>query len=234
MGKRSYRQFCGLAASLDVVGERWALLIVRDLVPGPRRFSDLLDGLPGLSTDLLTERLRALESAGALEQRRIRHPAPAQLYALTPRGDELAAIAGALAQWGMPLLPSPSAAQAAGYRREPRWALQAMARRYRGGLPVGEYRLSVDDDDLRVDVGVDGARVRYGHGEGDPQMHLVCSAAAFFDHLGRAAARAGGRAPRTDGGRGRLLVGTDEVVDAFFGALPAPSTRPPRGGGPQH
>lgn len=228
MGKRSYRQYCGLAASLDVVGERWALLIVRDLVPGPRRFSDLLAGLPGLATDVLTERLRALEAAGAVEQRRVKHPVPAQLYALTERGEELAAIAGTLAQWGMPLLPPPSAAEAAGYRREPRWALQAMARRYRGGLPHGEYRLTIGDDELRVDVADGRARVRYGHGEGAPTMHLVCSDEVFFDHVGRAAAAAAGRSPRAAGKRGVVVVGSDAEVDAFFAALPAPATAPRR------
>ncbi len=228
MAKRSYRQYCGLAASLDVVGERWALLIVRDLVPGPRRFSDLLAGLPGLATDVLTERLRALEAAGAVEQRRVKHPVPAQLYALTERGEELAGIAGTLAQWGMPLLPPPSAAEAAGYRREPRWALQAMARRYRGGLPDGEYRFTIGDDELRVDVGDGRARVRYGHGEGAPRTHLMCSDAGFFDHIGRAAAAAAGRPLRAGARRGTVVVGSDADLDAFFAALPAPVTGPRR------
>ncbi len=228
MGKRSYRQYCGLAAALDVVGERWALLIVRDLVPGPRRFSDLLGGLPGLATDVLTDRLRALEAAGAVEVRRVKHPAPAQLYALTSRGEELAGIAGALALWGMPLLPSPAGAQEAGYRREPRWALQAMVRRYRGGLPDGEYRFTIADDELRVEVAGERATVRYGHGEGEPRIHLVGAPAAFFDRVGRAAATAAGRVPRAGTRSGAVVAGTDADVDAFFAAMPAPSTAPPR------
>ena len=75
MTKRTYQQYCGLAAALDVVGERWALLIVRDLAPGPRRFTDLLEGLPGIATDMLAERLRALEAAGAVTKVEMIDPA---------------------------------------------------------------------------------------------------------------------------------------------------------------
>ena len=64
VARRSYRQFCGLAAALDVVGERWALLVVRDLTPGPRRFSDLFAGLPGIATDVLTDRLPLTRGGG--------------------------------------------------------------------------------------------------------------------------------------------------------------------------
>ena len=83
MARRSYHQYCGLAAALDVVGERWALLIIRDLAPGPRRFTDLFAGLPGIATDVLADRLRSLEAAGAVRLRAIRHPVPAKLYELT-------------------------------------------------------------------------------------------------------------------------------------------------------
>ena len=113
MAKRSYSQYCGLAAALDVIGERWALLIVRDLVPGPRRFTDLFDGLPGISTDLLTDRLRSLETAGAVRRREVRTPVPAQLYELTDRGLELARLAGQLADGEHPCCPtSPTPATA--------------------------------------------------------------------------------------------------------------------------
>ena len=91
-----------------MVGQRWALLIVRDLVPGPRRFTDLFDGLPGISTDLLTERLRSLEDAGAVRQRAVRSPAPANLYELTERGRDLAKLAGEMARgaWSCYRLPT--------------------------------------------------------------------------------------------------------------------------------
>lgn len=180
MAKRSYHQYCGLAVALDVVGERWAMLVVRDLVPGPRRFKDLFDGLPGIATDVLAERLRGLEAAGAVEQLELRHPVPAKVYALTERGHELARIGGDLAAWGMPLLPPARSGAGGDYRTNPRWALQAMTRRYRGGLGEGEYRWTIGDDELRVEISGDAATIGYGHGEGDPLLDVRCTPRAFF------------------------------------------------------
>ena len=96
--RRSYDQACPVAHALDVVGERWTLLIVRDLMFGPLRFTDLRRGLPGLAPNLLSERLRSLGAAGILE--RIRFPIGAterSVYALTPRGRELAPVVHELA-----------------------------------------------------------------------------------------------------------------------------------------
>jgi DNA-binding HxlR family transcriptional regulator len=180
MAKRSYQQYCGLAAALDVVGERWALLLVRDLAPGPRRFTDLFNGLPGISTDMLADRLRSLEAAGAVELTEIRHPVPAKVYGLTDRGRKLARIAGDLADWGMPLLPAPTSPAGASFRKDPRWALQTMALHYRGGLNGGEYRFTVGDDALRVDVDAEGATVGYGHGSGTPELAVRCSERSFY------------------------------------------------------
>ncbi len=145
MGKRSYAQYCGLAAALDVIGERWALFVVRDLAPGPRRFTDLFDGLPGISTDLLTDRLRSLETAGAVRRREVRTPVPAQLYELTDRGFELARLAGQLARWGAPLLPDLGDADDRVVNA--RWILQSRASRYRGGLPDGDVHFLIDGTD---------------------------------------------------------------------------------------
>ena len=75
MKNRTYNQYCGLAYALEIVGERWTLLIVRELVAGPRRFKDLLEGLPGVSTNLLAERLQHLEQQGLIQRRVL--PAPA-------------------------------------------------------------------------------------------------------------------------------------------------------------
>ena len=72
---RTYGQYCGLARALDLVGERWALLVVRELVLGPKRFTDLLDGLPGISTNILATRLRQLERAGVVARNRLPPPA---------------------------------------------------------------------------------------------------------------------------------------------------------------
>lgn len=179
MGTRSYRQYCGLAAALDVVGQRWALLIVRDLVPGPRRFTDLFAGLPGISTDLLTDRLRSLEAAGAVRQREVRNPAPANLYELTERGFDLARLAGGLARWGSPLLPPPE--EATDLLSKANWTLQQRASRYAGGLPDGDIHITLDDtDELTISVSGERCRLRYGHHGTDPLLTIQSSTESFL------------------------------------------------------
>jgi DNA-binding HxlR family transcriptional regulator len=98
--KRRYRERSGLAAALDVVGERWTLLIVRELLRAPRRYGELLEALPGIGTNLLVNRLRDLEAAGVIG--RVLAPAPqaAVVYELTDRGRALKPTIAALQAWG--------------------------------------------------------------------------------------------------------------------------------------
>jgi DNA-binding HxlR family transcriptional regulator len=105
--RRDYGQFCAIAGALDVVGERWTLLIVRDLLLGPKRYTDLREGLPGIATDLLTARLRTLEDAGLVGRRTLPRPAPAAVYELTDRGRLLAPALAALARVGFGLIGAP-------------------------------------------------------------------------------------------------------------------------------
>src|SRR3989442_14093255 len=100
MPKHLYQQYCALARALDVAGDRWTLLIVRELAPGPRRFPDLLDGLPGISRKLLTERLRALERDRVAARRELPPPAARQVYELTDDGRDLATAMAPLIAWG--------------------------------------------------------------------------------------------------------------------------------------
>ena len=100
MPEHGYQQYCALARALDVAGDRWTLLIVRELTPGPRRFTDLVDGLPGISRKLLTERLRALEGEGIVARRELEPPAARQVYGLTDDGRDLAHAMAALIAWG--------------------------------------------------------------------------------------------------------------------------------------
>jgi DNA-binding HxlR family transcriptional regulator len=86
VSQRRYHQFCPLAKALDVIGERWTLLIVRELLSGPKRYTDLRQGLPGLATDLLATRLRDLQQAGVIDRREVPPPTPATVYELTQRG----------------------------------------------------------------------------------------------------------------------------------------------------
>jgi DNA-binding HxlR family transcriptional regulator len=99
-GKRTYGDPCGIARALDVVGERWALLVVRELLLGPKRFTDLRQGLPHLSPDVLSQRLRELEQAGVLRRGKLPPPIAAQVYELTDRGRELEPIVLGLGRWG--------------------------------------------------------------------------------------------------------------------------------------
>ena len=123
MPEHRYSQYCALARALDVAGDRWTLLIVRELAPGPRRFTDLIDGLPGISRPLLTERLRTLEHEGVVARQELPPPAARQVYALTDDGRDLAEAMAGLIAWGARRLGD----------REPaddfraRWAALAMA-----------------------------------------------------------------------------------------------------------
>jgi len=105
MTSRSYQQYCGLAYALDIVGERWTLLIIRELISGPRRFKDLLDGLRGISTNLLAERLKALVEQGLLLQHTLPPPAGSTVYELTPLGRSLEPTLLELGRWGSQFVP---------------------------------------------------------------------------------------------------------------------------------
>jgi len=89
---RSYGQSCGVAKALDLLGERWTLLIVRELLQGPSRYTDLRNGLPGIATNLLAERLRELEEAGVVLREEAPPPIATALYSLTDRGQELQSV----------------------------------------------------------------------------------------------------------------------------------------------
>lgn len=105
MKSRSYGQYCGLAHALDVVGERWSLLVIRELMTGPKRFKDLLLRLPGISTNLLTRRLKHLKAHGLIESRALAPPASTVAYALTYRGLELQPVLITLTRWGYRRMP---------------------------------------------------------------------------------------------------------------------------------
>ena len=100
MGKRTYGEACRFAHALDLVGERWSLLVVRELLLGPKRFTDLRHGLPNASTNILSERLRDLEAGGVIVHRKLPPPASASVYELTEWGRELEPVVTKLGAWG--------------------------------------------------------------------------------------------------------------------------------------
>ncbi len=112
-----------MARALDVVGDRWALLVVRELLLGPRRYTDLVEGLPGVGTNVLSTRLRDLEAGGIIERTRVPAPTPAVLYQLTDDGRDLRPVLDALAVWGTRRLTRPTSDQAV----EPRWFVLSLA-----------------------------------------------------------------------------------------------------------
>ena len=120
MAKR-YRQYCPIAHALGLVGERWALLIVRNLMHGPQRYSDLAGALPGIGTNILAARLRDLEASGIVRKHRLPPPAASQVYELTDYGARLKPVLRQLAQWGAESLGPPDDAEL-----DPGWLVRAL------------------------------------------------------------------------------------------------------------
>jgi len=149
--RRSYEQACTLARTLDVVGERWTLLLIRELMLGPRRFTDLLDGLPGIGRNLLAARLRHLESEGLVEKGRLPPPAASQVYELTDDGRALGPAMAELGRWGIERLDRPP--RRYGFR--PGWAVFPLAYMADTGAAKGvreiyEFRIEGETFHLRV------------------------------------------------------------------------------------
>jgi DNA-binding HxlR family transcriptional regulator len=100
VAKRSYNQYCAVARGLDVIGDRWTLLLVRELLLGPKRYGDLLAASPGMGTNLLADRLREMEAGGLVERVTLPPPAGSAVYRLTDAGAALEPVLGALGRWG--------------------------------------------------------------------------------------------------------------------------------------
>jgi DNA-binding HxlR family transcriptional regulator len=105
--RKSYDQYCPVAHALDLVGERWALLVVRELMRGPKRYTDLVEHLPGIGTNILASRLRALEEHGIVAKRTLPPPAASRVYELTEYGRALRTVLRELALWGARSLGPP-------------------------------------------------------------------------------------------------------------------------------
>lgn len=162
LSERSYRQYCGVARALDLVGERWALLVIRELVLGPKRFTDLREGLPGIASNVLTDRLRQLERDGVVARRRLPPPAASTVYELTDYGQELVPVMLALGRWGASTMGARAPEQA--IRSE--WLALALKAFYEPapglaktiGLDLAgtQFTLRLDAGSLGVAPGVDG------------------------------------------------------------------------------
>jgi len=178
--KRSYQDACRFAHALDLVGERWALLIVRELLLGPKRFTDLRGGLPHASTNILSERLRELEHNAIVRRRKLPPPAASSVYELTEWGRELEPIVTRLGAWGA-RSPIPPDAQEIGVDS----IVLALGSLFDPDAAAGieaSYDLQIGEDRFRVDVG--GDKVELGRSEvGDAETTLAVADAAAMAAL---------------------------------------------------
>lgn len=165
---RSYGQYCALARGLDVVGDRWTLLIVRELLSlGPSRYAELQRGLPGIATNLLATRLRELEAAGLVARRQLPRPASAVVFELTPRGAALEGTLRELVKWGAPMMspPSPTEEFRAHWLQLP---LRGLCRDNAPGSAPQVVRVGSLDDGCDITVGGGSVEVTASTTSADP------------------------------------------------------------------
>jgi DNA-binding HxlR family transcriptional regulator len=204
---RSYAQHCGLARALDVVGERWTLLIVRELMAGPRRYTELADGLVTVPSNILSSRLRDMEENDLVRRRRL--PAPATsvvVYELSEHGESLGTAVIELARWGMRTLPPTTE----GRPFRAHWLVLALRARFDRDAAVGvteSYELRIEGDEAVAFDVVDGdGRARIG-AAADPAARITADADTLAALSGGAidAAEAQSRGARIEGDAAALL-----------------------------
>jgi DNA-binding HxlR family transcriptional regulator len=175
---RTYDQYCPVARALELVGERWTLLVARELLLGPRRFTDLMAGLPGISANVLAGRLKDLEQEGMVARRTLPPPAASAVYELTPEAAGLVSVLATMAEWGMTMLGEPRAQDEV--RGE--WivlglAVTAPAPDVAGGTT---YELHIDGEVLHVQVREGNLQPHHGPAD-DPDAVLTMDAMALAD-----------------------------------------------------
>jgi DNA-binding HxlR family transcriptional regulator len=167
-----YSQYCPIACSLGLVGERWTLLVVRELMHGPKRYTDLVDGLHGIGTNILAVRLKELEAAGLVERRKLPPPAASTVYELTPTGQQLRPVLHELSRFGARLMgPPPLDAL------EPGWLVHALDLSLSPISPTGRLAFRIGDEEASL---VDGV-ARPGLVD-DPDVFVESDAIGFY-HL---------------------------------------------------
>jgi DNA-binding HxlR family transcriptional regulator len=193
---KSYSHYCGLARALDVIGDRWTLLIVRELlVRGPSRYTDLQHGLPGIATNMLANRLREMEDAGLLRRRESPLPLAVTLFELTPRGEALEDAISALGRWAGPLMAEPRSDD----ELRTHWYALPIRLYFEDARPTAppvtlavDMKLSDTEPPLVVEIGGGTVRTRIGALE-DADAVLEGAPAAVMDLLSGRIALAGAR-----------------------------------------
>ncbi|MER5475976.1 helix-turn-helix domain-containing protein [Streptomyces sp. NPDC002734] len=167
--RRSYDQYCSAARALDLVGDRWTLLIVRELLAGPRRYTDLHADLPGVSTDMLATRLRDMERDGLLARRRLAPPGNASVYELTSRGRELTGVLHALGQWGAGELGDRGPTDAV----RAHWFALPLLRALEAAGVRGVVQVSLEEGEFHLHAGsAEGPVYGIGAAPGEPDLRL--------------------------------------------------------------
>jgi DNA-binding HxlR family transcriptional regulator len=194
--RRLYCQRCPVARALDQVGERWTLLLVRELMIGPRRFKDILDGLPGIGTNLLTSRLRELERAGIVARRVLPAPAGSTVYELTGLGRGLEPVVFALGKWGRQFMDEPIPGEVS----KPGWFMVGLRAMFRPDAVPGlaaRYELRIDGETFEVEIRDGAIHVAPGPAT-NPDLTLTTDLASLIrlvsGELTPAAALRGGKA----------------------------------------
>jgi len=217
VSRRTYDQYCGLARALDILGERWTMLVIRELLTGPKRFSDLMGGLPGVGANALSGRLKALESDGLVAKRRLPPPAASTVYDLTERGRALDPVVTELIRWGVDLLGQPAATD----RFHPRWMVTTMRALVDRDLTIGmrrSYRLQVDADVFTIRLNDGELEVFQGEG-GRADLALSTDSDTVL------AVGAGDLSPQEAIQQGRIAVDSGDVEEAlaFVGMIRLPA-----------
>jgi DNA-binding HxlR family transcriptional regulator len=215
--KRSYGDRCGVARALDLVGERWALLVVRELLLGAKRFTDLRAGLPHVSPDTLAQRLRELEEAGIVRRSKLPPPAGSRVYELTERGQELEPVVLALGRFGS-VAPFPPGEAEIGVDAVVLALKSLFAASAADGLSatydlrLGDQHFSVRVDDDRLEVGRGSAPAPDATIQTDPG-----TLATVLWH--------GRGAPDAQRSGDLAIEGDRQAVTRFLGLFPLPGSR---------
>jgi DNA-binding HxlR family transcriptional regulator len=221
-GVKGYHQYCPVAHALDQVGDRWELLIVRELMLGQRRYTDLAEALPGIGSNVLTTRLRELEAGGIVRKTKLPPPFAVSVYELTDRGRELDVVLRALAQWGARTLGAPAP--------EDCWSMYAVHVRFRPEAAVdGSYEIRFVEGET-ISLQVAGSElVAMKLPADDPTLVVEAAPEALHAVIGGAVSAGEAVAD----GRVRLLVGTEqELGDLVAMFAPEDAVRAPSAASP--
>jgi DNA-binding HxlR family transcriptional regulator len=198
---KRFDQYCPMAHALSLVGERWSLLIVRELLHGPKRYTDLVQGLPGIGTNILAARLRELEHCGVIQKRKLPPPAASTVYELTEYGSGLNEALYALARWGARSLGPPTADD----ELYPEWGVNAFPALFDSEAARGvteTYVLTIDGDVFTARI-TDGSLDATMGAVEDADVVIELDMETFF------ALAAGDLAPREAVKRRRARIGGD-------------------------